>query len=68
MASGPGYNPYNSGSLGEYYESDVSGLGCGACRGVGETDDVGVPTSLILGVAIGLGIAYLFPGLIPTSK
>jgi hypothetical protein len=59
MASGPGL-AYRDGSLGsvcgnggcggigEYFESGVSGLGQG----------ISVPTSLILGVGIGLGLAY----------
>lgn len=59
LATGPGV-PYNSGVLGEYFESGTAGLGGCGCRGVGAEDGVSVPTSLILGAALGAGIMYLF--------
>jgi hypothetical protein len=61
MVSGPGYTPYRSGSLGEYFEAGISGLGggCGCgLRGLGE-GALSIPTSMVLGVVIGAAVMYL---------
>ncbi len=59
MAAGPGA-VVRSGSLGEYFEGPVAGLGCTSCRGMGAEEGISVPTSLVLGVALGAGLMYLF--------
>jgi hypothetical protein len=59
LVVGPGA-AYRSGSLGEYFEGPVAGLGGGCgCRGVGAEEGISVPTSLVLGAALGAAIMYL---------